>query len=395
VRLRTSSNDSTRPVFLGIARTTDIENYLSGVAHDVVRDVHVRPFEVDYRPVSGTRQPTPPEAETFWILSSAGTDTQTIVWEPDNGNWTIVVMNADASRGVVADIDVGVEIRHLWLIVGIVVGLGIVLLGAAIATIITIAHRAARDVGAPPDADQFGSTLPAASTPVSGRADDPVLVRSQLDAPLSRWLWLVKWILAIPHFIVLVLLWIAAIVLTVIAGFAILFTGRYPRRIFDFNVGVLRWTWRVSFYATGVLGTDRYPPFTLRPVDTYPATLDVAYPAQLSRGLVLVKWWLLALPHYVVVGIIGSGWWWGTLGVERDWDSSAAWGGGLLGVLVLVAGVRLLFTGRYPRDMFALITGLNRWVYRVVAYAMLMTDVYPPFRLDQGGEIRRDTAGEP
>ncbi|HUP76645.1 MAG TPA: DUF4389 domain-containing protein [Acidimicrobiales bacterium] len=396
VRLRASSSDSTRPVFLGIARTADVDGYLSGVAHDVIRDVRLRPFEVDYRAVSGTREPTAPQAETFWILSSAGTDTQSIVWEPGDGNWAIVVMNADASRGVVADIDVGVEIRHLWLIVGIVLVLGIVLLGTGIAVIITVAHRAARDVGPPPGGDQFGSTVPASPTPVSGLADDPVVVRSRLDAPLSRWLWLVKWILAIPHLIVLALLWIAAIMLTVIAGVAILFTGRYPRRIFDFNVGVLRWTWRVAFYATGVLGTDRYPPFTLRPVDTYPATLDVLYPAQLSRGLVLVKWWLLALPHYVVVGIIGSGWWWGTLRVQRDWDGrAAAWSGGLLGVLVLVAGVRLLFTGRYPRDMFGLITGLNRWVYRVVAYAMLMTDVYPPFRLDQGGETRRDIAEEP
>jgi hypothetical protein len=147
VRLRTSSNDSTRPVFLGIARTTDIENYLSGVAHDVVRDVHVRPFEVDYRPVSGTRQPTPPEAETFWILSSAGTDTQTIVWEPDNGNWTIVVMNADGSAGVTADVAVGAELPWLgWAALGLLVGAGFGLLLAAL--MLAVAVRKARS-GAP------------------------------------------------------------------------------------------------------------------------------------------------------------------------------------------------------------------------------------------------------
>jgi hypothetical protein len=154
---------------------------------------------------------------------------------------------------------------------------------------------------------------------------------------------------------------------------------------------VLRWTWRVVFYSTGVLGTDRYPPFSLRPTDAYPATLDVFYPEHLSRGLVLVKSWLLALPQYVIVGIIGSGWWWGTLRFQRDWnDRFAVWGGGLLGVLILVVGVRLLFSGRYPRDMFDLVMGLNRWVFRVAAYALLMTDVYPPFRLDQGGEVHRD-----
>jgi hypothetical protein len=79
---------------------------------------------------------------------------------------------------------------------------------------------------------------------------------------LNRWLPLVKWLLAIPHFIVLVLLWIAAVVAVVIAWFAILFTGRYPRGLFDFVLGVLRWGNRVIAYAL-ILATDRYPPFRL------------------------------------------------------------------------------------------------------------------------------------
>ena len=81
---------------------------------------------------------------------------------------------------------------------------------------------------------------------------------------LNRWLPLVKWLLAIPHFIVLFFLWIAAFVVIVIAWFAILFTGRYPRGAFDFVLGVLRWTNRVVAYAI-VLVTDRYPPFSLQP----------------------------------------------------------------------------------------------------------------------------------
>ncbi len=108
------------------------------------------------------------------------------------------------------------------------------------------------------------------------------------------------------------------------------------------------------------------------------------YPEQLNRGLVLVKWWLLAIPHYVIVGFFGGGWWLGW------WEpSDARWSGGrpgLIGVLVLFAAVAMLVTGRYPAAIFDLVMGLNRWVYRVVAYATLMTDEYPPFRLDQGGD---------
>ena len=222
------------------------------------------------------------------------------------------------------------------------------------------------------------------------RPSNAVRIEGRLDAELSRWLWLVKWLLAIPHYIVLAFLWIAFVVLTVVAFFAILFTARYPRGIFEFNVGVLRWTWRVAFYSYGALGTDRYPPFTLGESPDYPATLDIAYPDELSRGLVLVKWWLLAIPHYLVVGVLtGAGWAaWG----DDDWRWSS--GPGLIGWLVLFAGVALLFLARYPRGLFDFVLGLDRWVVRVAAYAGLMTDSYPPFRLDQGGEEHDSPASE-
>jgi hypothetical protein len=220
----------------------------------------------------------------------------------------------------------------------------------------------------------------------------PLRLTGELAPALSRGLWLVKWLLAIPHFVVLFFLWIAFVVLTVVAFFAILFTGRYPRAIFDFNVGVLRWSWRVGFYSYSALGTDRYPPFTLADVPDYPARLDVEYPPALSRGLVLVKWWLLALPQYVVVAVFAGGAWagWNVANDDSGWTS----GGGLIGLLVLVAGVVLLFTRRYPKGIFDFVMGMNRWCYRVAAYATLMTDAYPPFRLDMGGpESAPDTLG--
>src|SRR4030088_3452521 len=168
----------------------------------------------------------------------------------------------------------------------------------------------------------------------------PPKLPGELSPQLSRGLWLVKWLLAIPHFIVLVLLWIAFAAVSIIAFFAILFTGRYPRTLFDFNVGVLRWSWRVGFYSSSALGTDKYPPFTLKDVPDYPARLEVAYPESLSRGLVLLKWWLLAIPHYLVVAVFAGG------GLAA-WAGGGGWvsgSGGLIGLLVAIAGVILLFT---------------------------------------------------
>jgi hypothetical protein len=211
----------------------------------------------------------------------------------------------------------------------------------------------------------------------------PARLDATLEEGLSRWLWLVKWLLIIPHFFVLFFLGIAFFFMTVVAFFAILFTGRYPRSIFDFNLGVMRWGWRVAYYSYSALGTDQYPPFTMEDVE-YPARFDVDYPEELSRGLVLVKWWLLAIPQLIVVGILETGLVWSRT-ITENGQVIYEVGTGLIGLLVFIAGVILLFTGKYPQGLFDFVMGLNRWVFRVWAYIGLMRDEYPPFRFDAGG----------
>jgi len=198
-----------------------------------------------------------------------------------------------------------------------------------------------------------------------GKGTYPVSLKGELTSPPARGWWLIKWLLALPHYVVLVFLWIAFIAVCIVAFFAILFTTKYPKGLFEFNAGVLRWTWRVGFYSYSALATDKYPPFTLKSVK-YPADLEIPYPRKLSRGLVLVKWWLLAIPHYIIVGFFQGG--------GRN-------GSGLITVLAIFAAIAVLFTGKYPKDIFDLVVGFNRWSYRVAAYASLMTDKYPPFRL--------------
>ena len=201
----------------------------------------------------------------------------------------------------------------------------------------------------------------------------PVRIEGEPTEPLSRWLWLVKWLLLIPHYICLIFLFVTLVLTTIAAFLVLLFTGRYPRGLFDWNVGVLRWAWRVAFYGYSALGTDRYPPFTMGEAPDYPARLEIDYPEQQRRGLPLIGWWLLGIPQYVIAGLLsGGGVGWGR------------YGGGVVGVLILVVALLLLFKNRYPRDVFDVVMAFNRWVVRAGAYALLMTPQYPPFRLDPG-----------
>ena len=384
LRLRVMPSASDEAVFVGLAATDDVAAYLDDVAHDRVANLDFR--RTRYVEVAGTRTPAPPAAQPIWLAQADGTGTQTLAWSPESGEWTIVVMNADGSAGVDVRADAGVQTALLgpiaiWLLLAALVLIG---LGATLIVLAVHEDDTQRPAPAPLGVPAAQPSPPPAIA--VGPRVHPVTVTGHLDPDLHRGLWLVKWLLLIPHLFALIVLWTAFVVLTVIAAFAILFTGRYPRSLFDFNLGVLRWTWRVGFYGYSALGTDHYPPFTLDDVD-HPAHLDVAYPERLSRGLVLVKSWLLALPHLVIVAVLVGDWarWSFTpAGTDTSWRFSLA--GGLIGVLVLVAGLSLLFRAHYPAGLFDLVMGFNRWVYRVIAYVALMTDTYPPFRLDLGGD---------
>jgi hypothetical protein len=379
-------------VFVGIAPREDVEAYLDGVGYSEIARLGGLRDTVRYRTTAGGATPAPPVDQTFWAAQAAGEGPLQLEWRAQPGSWVVVVMNADGQSGI--DVLAGAAARADFLL-----GLGVVLLvggllflvgGTALIVGAAAGQRRDEDAASAPASSPSSAPGPASaagsSSAAVGRAPAPypVTIEGRLDEPLSRWLWLVKWVLLIPHGIVLAFLWLAFALLTVVAGFAILFTGRYPRALFDFNVGVIRWTWRVVYYGYGALGTDRYPPFTLAAAD-HPATLDVAYPEHLSRGLVLVKWWLLAIPHYLIVGLlVGGGATWAT--TDEAWGTWALGGGsGIIGVLVFVAGLMLLVRARYPGGLFDIVMGCNRWVYRVLAYAALMTDEYPPFRLDTGG----------
>ncbi|MET3919562.1 DUF4389 domain-containing protein [Arthrobacter sp. UYEF20] len=410
IKIRGSAADAAKAIFIGIAPQADAAAYLAAVKHTELIEVRFSPFRAQYRDVPGTKTPPRPADQSFWTASATGPGAQELQWNLRSGNWAVVIMNADASTPVAVDLRAGARSDLLWpIFLGLLIG-GIVLLAVGVPLIVAGAAGLGR-AGPPPSgpghpgqpygAQGYGQPYagppypaqpypaqpypaqpyPAGAPAGAGPVVYPARLNGVLDPDLSRWLWLVKWFLAIPHFIILFFLWFAFIVVTIAAWFAILFTGRYPRSLFNFSVGVIRWNWRVSFYAYGALGTDRYPPFTLARTD-YPADFDVDYPEGLSRGLVLVKSWLLAIPHLLIIGVLtGAARTW----VVRDGESVQQGGGiSLLGLLVFIAGVILLFTGQYSRGLFDLLLGLNRWIYRVVTYAALMRDEYPPFHLDMG-----------
>ncbi len=172
---------------------------------------------------------------------------------------------------------------------------------------------------------------------------------------LSRWLIFVKWLLVIPHNIILFALSIAAGVIGFIAFFAILFTKRYPQGLFDFVVNVNRWGANVMAYE--MLFRDEYPPFSWEPGE-YAVTYEVDYPEELNRWLPLIKW-LLAIPHIIVLLFLFIA----------------------VFFVYIIAFFVILFTKRFPRGLFDFTVGIHRWNYRVSLYIDLLRDEYPPFSL--------------
>jgi hypothetical protein len=191
----------------------------------------------------------------------------------------------------------------------------------------------------------------------------PVTFDVEYPQELSRWLIFVKWLLAFPHLLILYALQAVASVITFIAFFAILFTKRFPREMFVFVVGIYRWNANVGAYV-GLL-RDEYPPFSWEQ-GRYSLTYDVEYPEELSRWLPLVKW-LLVIPHWIVLIFLGLA----------------------AGVVGFIAFFAILFTKRYPEGLFRFVVGVNRYAQRVVAYASLLRDEYPPFSLDAWSRERR------
>ena len=187
----------------------------------------------------------------------------------------------------------------------------------------------------------------------------PVELVGEYQERVNRFLWLIKWILLIPHFIVLWFLSIPTIITTPLAWLAVIIMGRYPSSLWAYHGGLLRWSWRINFYSYQAGNTDQYPPFAFQSREEYPADLIMEYPESSSRLTGLFRW-LLIIPHWIITAILSE----------------------IVNILVLFALVFLLFTGRYSQDLFNIIMGLNRWIYRANAYGWLLVDAYPPFSFD-------------
>ncbi|MCB0827728.1 MAG: DUF4389 domain-containing protein [Solirubrobacterales bacterium] len=215
------------------------------------------------------------------------------------------------------------------------------------------------DVPSPPPPPSEGQPSEPAPVVEPDRAATgyPVSVFADMQDEYVRFLPLVKWLLLIPHYVVLFFLGIAAMVVAFIAFFATLFTGRYPRGMWDFMRNVQRWVLRV--YAYLFLITDQYPPFSLEEEAGDPVRLEAAYPEHVSRWRPLFAW-LIVIPYAIVAALIG-----------------------VLGqVCALFALFTIIFTKKIPEDLFKIIRVSFNWQMRASFYSYWMSTEYPPFVWD-------------
>ena len=194
--------------------------------------------------------------------------------------------------------------------------------------------------------------------PAASAGSYPVILDCERQEEYNRFLPLVKWLLALPHYLVLFVLFIAGFFAWIYAFFAVLFTGRYPRGVFDFLVGLARWSWNVTAYV--YLLTDKYPAFELKASPDSPAVFDVEYPETVNRWRPLVHW-LLIIPFAIVAGLLTY----------------------VSGIVALIGVFVILFTKNLPEGMFKLILIPYRWYYRASIYAAFMVTRYPPFEWDE------------
>jgi hypothetical protein len=149
VRLQVESRDD-KPVFVGIARSSEVDDYLAGVSHSTVTDVDTWPFSAEYDDHAGHRRPVAPAESQIWDASQQGSGKQTLNWEIRDGDWSVVVMNADGSRGVDADVSTGAKVPFLNELGWSAVGSGSVALLAGVALLVAGFRRPSDPTGTAP-----------------------------------------------------------------------------------------------------------------------------------------------------------------------------------------------------------------------------------------------------
>jgi hypothetical protein len=379
-KVEASNDDPSKNVFVGVADEGDLRDYLRDVDYDEVTDLEIRPDRLEYRNRPGSSEPAAPTTREFWLESVHGSGTQILEWELQSGSWSLVLMNEDGSADLDLSVVLGVKIP--WLVgaaVGVLVG-GIValLLGVLMIVLAVRKPRGPRisepGAGAPEEPPAPASATEGGGGPLMSTGYPVGLSIDYPDRDLNRLTTFFRIFWAIPIWIVLGLLAGAAFTCAddgwwfppLGLGFfvilppllLIVFRQKYPRWWFDWNLAIAGFATRVVAYLA--LLRDEYPSTD----EEQSVHIEIPYPnveADLNRWLPLVKWFL-AIPHYIVL-----------------WFLSIA-----AVVVVIIAWFVILFTGRYPRDLFDFVVGILRWYLRVVAYAFLMTtDRYPPFSFSE------------